>query len=269
MGRFGVRLMMCDECERILLDWTSAPTNDARASSVSLLTLAESHTQSCPECASRSADLARLHAALEQLRDSTSQMEAPARVETNLLAAFRQSTTRNASFIGINLGKLLLAPAAALLLLVSAVTLYMTLRPRIMVLRESIIRENKGSEQIVREQPSPVPSGVQPAATTRKRGRTGPNHTRPLRPADNLAARANLGPGQMTQQIRMPVGEQLALNGGSSVIRVNLPLSSLAAVGVPMYPDLPDRQVTADVAVDPFGAIIAIRLVGTKPGEAN
>jgi hypothetical protein len=51
----------------------------------------------------------------------------------------------------------------------------------------------------------------------------------------------------MMKQVPLPADQLLSLNGGSSVVRVNLPLSSLAAVGVPMVPDLPDRQVTADV----------------------
>ncbi|HMJ23143.1 MAG TPA: hypothetical protein VK513_14605 [Terriglobales bacterium] len=59
----------------------------------------------------------------------------------------------------------------------------------------------------------------------------------------------------------LPVGDQLSLNGGSRVVRVRLSLSSLVAVGVPVSPDVSDRRVTADVMMDPFGAVVAIRLV--------
>jgi hypothetical protein len=61
-----------------------------------------------------------------------------------------------------------------------------------------------------------------------------------------------------------PVGDELSLNGGGSVIRVTLPLSSLIAMGVPVHPDTSDPRVTADVMMDPFGAVVGIRLV-----EAN
>ena len=64
-----------------------------------------------------------------------------------------------------------------------------------------------------------------------------------------------------TQGSSMTVGEDLALNGGSSIVRVTLPLSSLVAMGIPVHPDASDPRVTADVLMDPFGAVVRIRLV--------
>jgi hypothetical protein len=61
------------------------------------------------------------------------------------------------------------------------------------------------------------------------------------------------------------VGDELALNGGSNVVRVTLPLSSLVAMGVPVYPEMSDRRVTADVMMDPFGAVVAVRFVEARP----
>ena len=237
---------------------------------VSILTLAESHAQNCPACANKLSDLAGLHAAFDQLRASTKQMEAPARVEANLRAAFRQEVPRqSASVIGTNPWRLVWASTAALLLLVSGVLLYTTLRhkPGIIFQRESVKRENKRPAQVVPQQSSPMFSARRDAVVPQS-GRSGAKHRRPPRSGGNLVAHDNLLRGA-TQQAPVPAGEQFALNGGSNVIRVNLPLSSLAAVGVPMVPDLPDRQVTADVAMDPFGAIIAIRLVEMKPGEGG
>jgi hypothetical protein len=233
---------------------------------VSLLSLAELHAQTCVECANWPSDLARLHAGFDQLRACSSQMQAPARVENNLLAAFRQSTTANRSLVGTSFGRFVLA-AAAVLLLVVGITLYATLRPKpaITAQRERVGRGHKGAE-VIPQQRALAPFAGQAAQINRKRVRARANHARP---ADNLVARGNQASEQMLQQIRVLPGEQFSLNGGSNVIRVNLPLSSLATVGIPMYADLPDRQVTADVALDPFGAIIAIRLVGTKPGEGT
>jgi len=251
--------MTCDECERILLDSKSGP-------SVSVLALAESHAQNCAACASKSSDLARLHAAFDELRASTEQMEAPGRVEGRLLAAFRQATPQRSALAGrANSWRPVWALVAALLLLASGLALYTTLKPKSgkMVERRSVQPENKAPMQ----QPSPLLSGHRAPADVPEGGHAGANQKRPLRPAVKLVARGNPAHRPTTPQVRVPADQQLSLNGGSNVIRVTLPLSSLAAVGVPMYPDLPDRQVTADVAMDPFGAIIAIRLVGTKPQE--
>ena len=245
--------------------------NEVGTPSAYLLNLAQSHVQSCSACRRRSSDQARLHAVLDQLRASTSQVGAPNRVETNLLAAFRQSTKRDASFIATNPTRLFWVPAAAFLLLAFSITLYITLRtkPGFMLQHGSVRQADKGPEAVLRHQASPALSDRKTAEATSQSARAGAKPRRPLRPADNLAMQRNLLRRQTTQQVRTPADEQLSLNGGSTVFRVNLPLSSLGAVGVPMYPDLPDRQVTADVAVDPFGAIIAIRLVEMKPGKGG
>jgi hypothetical protein len=63
----------------------------------------------------------------------------------------------------------------------------------------------------------------------------------------------------------LPLRDELSLNGGGNVVRVTLPVASLVAMGVPMYPEVSDRRVTADVTRDPFGAVIAIHLVETRP----
>jgi hypothetical protein len=260
--------MTCGECERIWLDSTNRPTKEAWMPGVSILALAESHAQNCPACASKLSDLAKLRAAFDELRASTKRMEAPAWVEANLRAAFRQEVPRqSASVIGTNAWRLVWASTAALLLLVSGVLLYTTLRPKPGI-SESVKPENKRPAQVVPQQSSPMFSVRRAAATVPQSGRSGAKHRRPPKSGANLVAHTNLVPGA-TQPSPVLAGEQLALNGGSNVIRVNLPLSSLAAVGVPMIPDLPDRQVTADVAMDPFGAVIAIRLVEMKPGEGG
>jgi hypothetical protein len=62
----------------------------------------------------------------------------------------------------------------------------------------------------------------------------------------------------------MPLGDDLSLNGGSNVVRMTLPLSSLVAMGVPVRPDVSERWVTADVMRDPFGAVVAIHIVEGK-----
>jgi hypothetical protein len=46
---------------------------------------------------------------------------------------------------------------------------------------------------------------------------------------------------------------------------VTVPLSSLVAMGVPVHPEVSDGRVTADVMMDPFGAVVAVHLVEVRP----
>ncbi|MCU1296196.1 MAG: hypothetical protein JWO91_474, partial [Acidobacteriaceae bacterium] len=43
-----------------------------------------------------------------------------------------------------------------------------------------------------------------------------------------------------------------------------LPSSALAALGIPVHPDLTGRRVIADVVMDSFGVVHGIRLVGSE-----
>jgi hypothetical protein len=62
----------------------------------------------------------------------------------------------------------------------------------------------------------------------------------------------------------IPAVDEFSLNGGSSIVRVTLLLSSLVAMGIPVHPDIPDARVIADVMIGPFGAVMGIRLVEAK-----
>jgi hypothetical protein len=67
-----------------------------------------------------------------------------------------------------------------------------------------------------------------------------------------------------TVELRTPatLNDEFSLNGGGSIVRVTLPMSSLTAMGLPVHPDLSDPRVTADVWIDPFGDVMRVRLVG-------
>jgi hypothetical protein len=49
-----------------------------------------------------------------------------------------------------------------------------------------------------------------------------------------------------------------------NVVRITLPSSALAALGIPVHPDLTGRRVIADVVMDSFGVVHGIRLVGSE-----
>jgi hypothetical protein len=90
---------------------------------------------------------------------------------------------------------------------------------------------------------------------------------RPLAARSKLEQRtrpATLAQKESALSVPLPVNDFLSLNGGGSVVRVTLPLASLVAMGVPLYPEVSDRRITADVARDPFGAVVAIHLVETR-----
>jgi hypothetical protein len=256
--------MTCGECERILLDSMNGSSNGAGKPGMSALALAESHAQDCPACAGKFSDLTLLHAALDQVRGSTEQMEAPPRVEANLRAAFHEMMeTRSGPRMARNPWATVWASTAALLLLVTGATLYITpgAKTPITVEGKNIEPAERNPRKARQRQTLPALSASRAAAAARKNGRASGKQKRRPGTNDNLLAQAYRMGGETNQKVPAAPGEELSLNGGSNIIRVTVPLSSLAAVGFPVHPDMPDRQVTADVAMNPFGAIIAIRLV--------
>jgi hypothetical protein len=206
-------------------------------------------------------EIARLEDALDQWRVFTRQVEAPAAVEANLLAAFReQCTVPGPSFGRVFPWRLMWGSAAALLLIAAGVMLYSDLRPRF---PKTVQTEGNHGEQAAQRPLS------RPVA-----GTAGPAMVQSHQPGTDHAVSATYStgtpnPDKPTQERigrRPPIaaGDELSLNGGGSIVRVTLPLSSLVAMGVPVHPDTLDPRVTADVMMDPFGAVVGIRLVEAK-----
>jgi hypothetical protein len=253
--------MTCDECEQILLNPSPGINGMGWMPGVSVTNLAKSHAQNCPACAAKMFEAAKLNEALDQLRGSTMQAEAPAAVETNLLAAFRREMARRRPSVDRAFPwKLGWAVAAVLLLVPAGSILYSWLSPRSPV---AVQTERNPGEHRSENQPLPKPPG------TSKRALVESHHTSTH--SESASSRANgAKPGKRTRersvtQSQVPVGDELSLNGGGSIVRVTLPLSSLVAMGVPVRPDISDPRVTADVMMDPFGAVMGIRLVEAKP----
>jgi anti-sigma factor RsiW len=256
--------MTCEECEQILLDSNCGVDGKGWITGVSVMNLAKSHAQDCPACATKMSEFDKMKDALDQLRVTTVRMEAPAAVEANLLAAFRREMAgRDSSVPKIFPGKLVWGSSAALLLVLAGVVLYSSLRSRPPV---TVQIGRNHSEQLAQRQVSPTISGATGRAVVESHR---PNTVRAVGGGSGSAA-AKLdkplheGAGR---QSPTPAADELSLNGGSSVVRVTLPLSSLVAMGVPVHPDISDPRVTADVMMDPFGSVMAIRLVEAKPSK--
>jgi hypothetical protein len=66
--------------------------------------------------------------------------------------------------------------------------------------------------------------------------------------------------------VELPTAARLPRFESGTIVRVELPVSSLPAYGLPIMPDTPRTPVTADVIVGQDGQPRAIRLVGYQTG---
>ena len=97
--------MNCQNFETALDDLARGALMDARSRAAAL-----AHCDSCHACAARLADVSALRAGLRFLAAQTEGAEAPARIESALLAAFRAQSGTNA---GTNAGASACAPSAS------------------------------------------------------------------------------------------------------------------------------------------------------------
>jgi hypothetical protein len=254
--------MTCEECEQILLDSRDDRRDYIRPkgwlAGISVVDLANAHAQDCLLCAAKVSDISDVNDALGQLRFSTMRMGAPARVEKRLMTEFRQRMIVRAP-AKRTAWRLVWGTALALVVVVAGFMFYPALRPRA---PRPIQADRIGHERSA-QQPSsfsPDPTADQAAiGKQRKIGLLGVTLSK------RDVANAGEAMQQQTRQRSMPTSEDLSLNGGGNVVRVTLPLSSLIAMGVPVHPEVSDGRVTADVMMDPFGAVVAVHLVEVKP----
>jgi hypothetical protein len=243
------------------------------------------HTEECAVCALRLADERAL---TQKLRDVTTEMsglEAPARIEGELLAAFRkQSFTEPMRSAKSNWRYWASAIAAAVLLAVIGIAA-MSTRPRtaplagqnpdISPLGPANANLNKGPEL-------PVTAGGEKPAMLPSKGTTLASY-KPRRHANPLAARSNAPDSRTNKDALvanndltvaanhgneiatdfMPVGyaNPLSLEDGGQVMRVELPRSALAGFGLPVNMDRVNERVKADVLVGTDGQAKAIRFI--------
>jgi hypothetical protein len=251
--------MTCDEFEQFLLDSSHCRSGgDGWLVKASKAAVIQVHVENCPVCAKKMAEATRLQDALEQLRASTMHLQAPAAVERSLLDAFRQQAARRETSVGRrSVWRFVwLWAAAALVLLAAGLRLYSSFSTEFPLKSEN---NSKGSKLEIQSSPSPDLSGAAKEAFNKNPGASAENaatvSSRRVAQADKPIARG------MARNASIPPSDELSLNGGGSVVRVTLPFSSLTAMGLPVRPDLSDTRVTADVWMDPFGAVVGIRLV--------
>jgi hypothetical protein len=272
--------MNCQNFEGIVNELARQQMMEANARDQAL-----AHTDECGQCALRLADERAL---TQKLRDLTSEMkglEAPARIEGELLATFRKqkfaeprpSANRNWRYWATAIA------AAVLLAVVSIVAMSMRPRPMqraaegtyIPPFRPGIAAAIKGAET-----PATV-SDAKPALSPKQGDRLA--SYKPRRNANPLTARSkpsekapdneslvvdsdSIVAANYENEIAtdfMPVGyaSPMSLQDGGQVMRVELPRSALAGLGLPVNMDRVNERVKADVLVGPDGQARAIRFV--------
>jgi hypothetical protein len=214
--------------------------------------------------------MTNLDEALGILRVSSMRMAPPTEIGENLLAAFRERTKRLYSpAVRVFPWNLVWRSAAVLGLVAVVVMLYSALN-----LRSPAVRTNRTEARGLNAGRHPVqeqlPISSSGSGAIPERLNAEHNRSSAKRPMDQSAGNtvAKLDHSARVREKRhassIPVWDDWSLNSGGSVVRVTLPLSSLAAMGVPVHSDVSDPLVMADVMMDPFGTVMAIRLVEAK-----
>jgi hypothetical protein len=257
--------MTCEECEQILLDSRDYRRDYIRPkgwlAGIFVVDLAKAHAQDCPLCAAKVSDISKVNDILGQLRFSTMRIEAPARIEKHLVTEFRQSMMVRGPGATRTALRLVWGTVGALLALAAGFILYPAVRPRPPRAVQANRIPHKGpAQQLLSFSPDST-------ASQAEIGKQQPDGRPGLVISKKNVANAGSEPMQphAARQSSLPTNEHVSLNGGGNVVRVTLPLSSLVAMGIPVHPEVSGGRVTADVTMDPFGAVVAVHLVEVKP----
>ncbi|HET8674926.1 MAG TPA: hypothetical protein VFO63_03985 [Blastocatellia bacterium] len=271
--------MNCQEFEASINDLARDQIMDAASRARAL-----AHSEGCAECAARLADERMLSAGLRYLAASASTEQAPARIESALLAAFRErNATVSAPTVpapvvtpinGRRLSRWAIAAAAAILILIALVALRAN---------QSLPEPPKQAKetQVAPDVASPAPGKESPKkkeadtpVTPRRNLQNYAAANRPRRAAPRAEAvnakdaeavnakDAAAGDYEITTDfIPLNYRGRLADLEGGQVLRVELPRSSLASFGLPVNLERAGERIKADVVVGNDGMARAIRFV--------
>ena len=244
------------------------------------------HTGDCQVCALRLADERALTQKLRAVSSEMNEMEAPARIETELLAAFHQHKSSNQftrrGRSAIHDWRYWATAAAAVLLIVIGIA---AMRPRPAPVaaknpyvptsepKVADVNRNAAPPDVVDERKSEA-LPKQGTALARRNPRRYVNSSSQSNPLDSRSeseasaadrertVAANYGGNEVATDF-LPVGytSPMNLQDGGQVMRVELPRSALAGFGLPVNMDRVNERVKADVLVGPDGQARAIRFV--------
>ncbi|MBD0326030.1 MAG: hypothetical protein ICV68_06355 [Pyrinomonadaceae bacterium] len=241
------------------------------------------HAEECARCNALLADERALSFSLRAFASASATLEAPAQVETALRAAFRQqgSAKKTAPVVAIvppRTRHLLpwAVAAAASILAVFALQAF-NLRQTHAPLRSasntrslsqlSTVALNSGERNLV-DAPSKTESDD---VTTPSRNASGARGGMllagysPTRNRNSRQSRESLTTGAeqeiVTDFMPLTYGAALSPSDGAQLVRVELPRSALASLGLPMNVERPNERVKADVLLGHDGMARAIRFV--------
>lgn len=208
------------------------------------------HAESCDHCRARLAEARVLSLELRALARDDEKLRPPAPLEAALLAAFRGQSRRR-----MRLGRGLAWAGAAAGLAVAAWLLTVRILPRSAPASPAIMQAAQSAR-------APQPPPAAPAVK------------RPLETAARHAPRRRSAPASTAPAALDSTGEFIALSpwatsypvGDAMVLRVQLPRSAAALVGLPLGGDM-SGTVTADVVLGQDGIARAIRFL--PPGESG
>lgn len=220
------------------------------------------HSDGCEHCAARLADERAMTLQLRGLAASTEGLDAPARIEARLLAAFDElALIQLAPQVSARRyrARYLIGAIAAGLLIVFGFSV-IGLRQTVPVNRQ-VLLANSGAPvvpSITITGPPPImlkAKGALPAAQRKTSNRpqsVAPSSTRPAIPDNTEIA---------TDFLPLTYGAATNLEEGGRMVRVELPHSALATLGLPVNMDRANERVKADVLVGVDGLAHAIRFV--------
>lgn len=233
---------------------------------VSVRSEALAHSSECEHCGLRLEDENAVTLRLKNFASGFGSVSAPARVETQLLAAFGerapvssqpQLMTRKAYWI---------TAIAAMLLLVFAVSIFRA-RQSAPAVGTNPVPVAQGGSPTGLEAPPPVPAisrdeqpplsaprqRTRPARQTRRFATPITNQAKPTEPKADIEIATDFLP--------VTYGGIANLADGGRMVRVQLPRSAMASFGLPVNMDRANEWVKADVLVGVDGLAHAIRFV--------
>jgi hypothetical protein len=227
------------------------------------------HSGECAHCALRLRNEEMLTGGLQAFASDTKSAQAPARIEQQLLDAFRQRRALRPASVTKSRGRYWLSAAAAVLLIVASVLAirwsFEKPSPQSSTPAQAVNQKTRENALEVDNIPKYSEQGIkQPVATI------GPKHGMRARRAQVRPADAAKPPeavaNHVTKEIAtefMPLGYLNAVNlqDGGQIVRVELPRSTMASFGLPVNMDRYNERVKADVLLGVDGVAHAIRFV--------
>jgi len=240
------------------------------------------HTADCEACGLRLADERGLTQKLRAVANEMNGLEAPARIEDELLGAFRKHKLAQPGRSANYAWRYWATAAAAVLLIVIGIAA-LSMRsihspvaaenPKTPTFQPKIAASTNKTVEPGVDQPKPAQLTVEGVAL----GSHLKRHPKSLSDRPNSADKRNESEAQKADRDStvpanyggevatdfMPVGytSPMNLQDGGQVMRVELPRSTLAGFGLPVNMERVNERVKADVLVGPDGQARAIRFV--------